>query len=81
MNEASDAKRKNLLQNLIKNFSLDKPFEGVKVFLGSFYLKRSKKHSKLLKKAQTKLLKQLDLLKFIKSMRLQMSATVGLLTP
>ena len=79
--QPGDLKRKNLLHNLIKSFSLDEPFRPSS-FCKSFYDKcRLPKRYKRFKRAQEKILKELDLLKFIESKRLQMSATVGLLTP
>ena len=77
----SDPKRKNLLQSLIENFSKDQKLYP-ESFLKSFIQRcKAPKRFKLLEKSQEKLKKELDLVKFIQSKRIQISATVGLLTP
>ena len=79
--DQNDPKKLGLLQNFIKSFNEDIRVKPVS-YLMSFVQKiREPKRYKLLKKSQTRLDKELDLQRFIQRMRLQISATMGLLTP
>ena len=70
-----------MLQNLIRNFGLDEKFEPAS-FFGRFYQKyKSPKRYKLFGKARSRILKELDLVKYIESKRQLLSTSVGLLTP
>ena len=70
MDEKNDPKRKKLLHNLIKNFSIDDKFQPV-TFLKSFVEKfRYPRRHKMFERAQTKIIRELDLLKFIERQRL-----------
>ena len=70
MDKLGDRKRRNVLQNLIKSFSVDKAYQPAGFFKSFVEKCRLPKQHKLFQRAQDKILKELDLLKFIKSKRM-----------
>ena len=65
MNCEEDPKKKNLLQNLIKHFDKDETYKPAS-FFGRFYqMFRHPKRYNLFKKAESAVLKELDLIKYI----------------
>ena len=70
LDQPDDPKRKNLLHNLIKTFSVDEHFRTVGFCKSMFEKCRFPKRYKLFKRAQDKIHQELDLLKFIKSKRM-----------
>ena len=81
-NNPKDPQRKVIAKNMVKNFNLIERLKFSNLFKSFWERCKQQKHKRLLlKKAQERLDKELDLRKFLKQIRANMLATMGILTP
>ena len=75
-----DTKRKNLLENSLKDSNVDEKRNPGGFFTRFMQRFKQPKRYKLLEKSHTSIKKELDLVKFVQRMRSLLSGVMGLLT-
>ena len=75
----SDPKRRIITKNILTYFNNVKKIEPFSYFKSVLERLKATKRHKILQKSMSKIDKQLDLIRFLRNMRMQTAAIIGLL--